>query len=262
MTSSDEARADADLAAALDGALEREELFAVFQPQFDLRSRDVVGAEALCRWRHPTLGLVPPDVFIPIAERSGAIHPIGRFMLEQALDAASGWQGSTDPVSVSVNASPVQLEADSFVLDVTSMLGRFAFPPALLTIEITESYPLLDVGAVTARLDDIREMGGVVSLDDYGVGHASSTQLARLPVDEVKLDRSLLDGNNLEASDIIAGVVEVARRRGLRVVAEGVETPEQLEFVSTVGCHRAQGFLLGRPVDKDAIDDLILRPAS
>lgn len=258
-TSGDGVPFDDEMAAALDEAIDRSELFALYQPQFAIATRRVVGAEALCRWRHPEYGLVPPDVFIPLAERTGAIHAVGEFMLEQALEAAMSWQSQRDPISISVNVSPVQLETDRFVLETAECLGRSGLAAEVLTLEITESHPVVQIIDVTTRLSTVREMGVLVSLDDYGVGHASSTQLARLPVDEVKLDRSLLDGNNLDASDIIVAVVAEARRRGLRVVAEGVETPEQLEFIRSVGCERAQGFLLSRPIDKDAVTDLIQR---
>jgi EAL domain-containing protein (putative c-di-GMP-specific phosphodiesterase class I) len=250
---------DSEISGALDGALDRGELFAVFQPQIALDTGGVAAAEALCRWTHPLRGPVPPDVFIPLAERTGAIHAVGHFMLERALEAASAWQRSGDPVSVSVNVSPVQLQTDSFVLDLAGSLGRSAVDAGRLTIEMTETHPVVGLPDVVIRLETIREMGVHVSLDDYGVGHASADQLARLPVDEVKLERSLLDGNNLEASDIVLHVTTEARRRGLRVVAEGVETHEQLKFVTDIGCERAQGFLLGRPMDVAALGELIRR---
>lgn len=257
MPSPERTSTDAELAAAFDGALENGEVFAVFQPQIALATGKVVGAEALCRWVHPVLGPVPPDVFIPLAESTGAIHAIGRFMLEQGVDAAMSWERSGDPISVSVNVSPMQLETDEFVSDLSACVGPSGIPAGRLTIEITESHPLVGLAAVTERLHAVRDMGVHVSLDDYGVGHASPAQLARLPVDEVKLDRSLLDGNNLDASQTILDVVAEARRRSLRVVAEGVETPEQLEFVTDVGCERAQGYLLGRPMHPSGIDELI-----
>lgn len=258
MPSSDTTFADSELASELERALDRRELFAVFQPQIALRTGKVVGAEALCRWRHPRRGAVPPDVFIPLSEHTGTIHPIGQFMIDEGLEAARSWRAAGFPIGVSVNVSPLQLDSEDFASDVTERLRRFDLPAGQLTIEITESHPVGEAAAI-GRLEAVRESGIRVSLDDYGAGHARSTQLSRLPLDEVKLDRSLLDGNDLEARDTILDVVDEARRRGLHIVAEGVETPEQLEFVTRIGTERAQGFLLGRPMDRVAIADLIAR---
>ena len=248
---------DAELTADLAGALARGEIFAVYQPQFALSTRDVVGAEALCRWAHPIHGAVPPDVFIPLAEESGDIHAIGRFMLEEGLDALSSWNRPGNPMDVSVNVSPVQFEEEQFLPQLREVVARDPSPARGLTLEITESRPLGDTPAVVAVLDAARDLGVSVSLDDYGTGHASPSQLRQLPLDEVKLDRSLLDGRNLEASEIIRAVVAEARRQRLRIVAEGVETPEQLQFVTDIGCERAQGFLLGRPMERARLEELI-----
>ncbi|QIG38487.1 EAL domain-containing protein [Microbacterium sp. 4R-513] len=244
------------MAAALDQALDRAELFAVFQPQIALDTGRVAAAEALCRWTHPVLGSVPPDVFIPLAERTGVIEAIGNFMLNESLDALTSWQRSNGEITVSVNVSPLQLEADTFVTQVAEGLQRTECAPARLTLEITESHPLAPLDVVNTSLRAIRESGVLVSLDDYGVGHASSSSLARHTFDEVKLDRSLLDGNDLDASQTIRDITAEARRRGLRIVAEGIETEEQLEFVRNVGCDRGQGFLLGRPMDRSALTEL------
>jgi EAL domain-containing protein (putative c-di-GMP-specific phosphodiesterase class I) len=249
--------APADLADDLRVSVPENQLFAVFQPQIDIRSGAIVAVEGLCRWRHPRHGLVPAQQFIDIAERTGAIHEIGEFMLAECFAAAEGWFAGGRPVDVSVNTSPVQLASEVFTDALADRLRATSLPALTLTVEITESMPMADIEAMVPRLEALRALGLGVSLDDYGTGHASAHQLADLPVTEVKLDRTLIQRGRDHASEDLADVVAQAHARGIRVVAEGIETPRHLQRAETIGCDRAQGYLLGRPMTRDAVDQLL-----
>lgn len=235
----------ADLTRALRGAVGRGELSAWFQAQFDLATSRLVGAEALCRWHHPTWGPVPPSDFIPVAEEDGTIADIGRFMAEEALSAMAEWE-----IDISVNVSPAQLEGSEFTSWLERMLLRLRRPARRLVVEITEGRHLDDAPALVGRLDRLRRLGVDVSIDDFGSGQASLTQARRLHASELKIDRSLVEDESTAGVRLLADAVMVAHDARLRVVAEGVETPEQLEKVRRLGCDRAQGYLLSRPVSR------------
>ena len=246
-----------DLAADLDAALLRGELFAVYQPQIALATGAIVAAEALCRWDHPTHGLVPPDQFIALAEETGAIQAIGRFMLDECLDALSSWHALGAQIEVSVNVSPLQLTGLDFVDYLSEQVRQHLTPRHTLTIEITESRPVLDLADVARRLNSVRAIGVGIALDDYGTGHTSPQQLEQLPVTELKLDRSLIQDDDALRDAELVRTVDRARTRGVRIVAEGIETTSQLRLATDIGCERAQGYLLGEPVDRPAFDALI-----
>lgn len=245
-----------DLSAELDVALVGGQLAAVFQPQISLDSGRIVAVEGLCRWQHPTLGFISPERFIPLAESTGAIHEIGRFMIEECIAAADHWGDLGSRIEMSVNISPLQLTT-AFAEELSDRWRRRELPVHSLTLEITESLPVTDLEASVSRLTSLRDAGIGISLDDYGTGHASSDQLDRLPVTEVKLDRSLIQNRAALPAGEISDVVALAHRRELRVVAEGIENDEQLDFARDVGCDRAQGYLLGRPVPAEQIAELL-----
>lgn len=245
------------LTADLELALQDGDVFPVFQPQIDLASEAIVGAEGLCRWTHQHGFSVPPDMFVSLAEDNGSIHELGRLMLEHCLDAVAAWRAEGGAMEVSVNVSPTQLLDPSFVEYVTSHLEQSGQPPEALTMEITESVPLRDLESIVPRLATLRDLGVGVSLDDYGTGHASPHQLERLPLTEVKLDRSLMRNAEAGVTEALSGVLAHARRRGLLVVAEGIETAEQLAFARNLGCDRAQGYLLGAPMARSNLDALL-----
>jgi EAL domain-containing protein (putative c-di-GMP-specific phosphodiesterase class I) len=245
-----------DLSAELDIALSDGQLAAVFQPQFSLTTGRIVGAEGLCRWTHPRLGPIAPDRFIPIAEATGAIHAIGRFMIDQCIAAGDRWSAVASRIEVSVNVSPLQL-TESFADDLHQRWSVRDLPVDSLILEITESLPVTDLEVSVPRLAALREAGFGISLDDYGMGHASIDQLDRLPVTEVKIDRSLIWKHSAEPSNEIQEIVEFAHDRSLRVVAEGIENDEQLAFARDVGCDRAQGYLLGMPMPAAQIGELL-----
>jgi EAL domain-containing protein (putative c-di-GMP-specific phosphodiesterase class I) len=246
-----------DLAEDLDAAVRRREIFVVFQPQISLETGATVGVEALCRWTHPALGVIVPDVFIPLAEQAGIIGALGSFVLHQSLAAGSGWRTSGRRVEMAINVSPMQLADDDFCHEVTAEVEARSLPPSSLTIEITESLPLIDRTAVAARLQELRAIGIGVSLDDFGSGHASQQNLETLPLTEVKLDGSLIREPWLYPDEQLSGILQLAHDRRLRVVAEGVETLSDLDRAVALGCDRAQGFLVGPPVPRADLESIL-----
>jgi diguanylate cyclase len=208
------------------------------------------GYEALLRWQHPERGLVPPDVFIPLAEDSGQIVAIGEWVLRTAAQQAVEWTGlAGHAVDVAVNLSPRQLADDAILTTVADVLVGTGLPPRQLTLEITEGVLVRDVDAVTARLTRLRGTGVRIAIDDFGTGYSSLSYLRRLPVDSVKIDRSfvqdLVAGGT--ASTLVSSIIELARSLQLDVVAEGVETEQQAMILRDLRCARAQGYLYARP---------------
>lgn len=250
---------NAELVSDLGEASARGELFAVFQPQFDLANGSIVAAEALCRWRHPKHGIVPPDTFIPLAEATGAIGAIGRFMLDQGLRAVVAWRRLGLPIGVSVNVSPVQLSTEDLVDHLGERIEAHSLPAGALTVELTESRPLDDFADIADRLRRVRALGIGVALDDFGAGHASPEHLEQLPVTEVKLDKSIVQSGTDATWRELAERLRGARARDLTVVAEGIETPSHLRRARDLLCDRAQGFLLGRPLERASFDALLAR---
>jgi EAL domain-containing protein (putative c-di-GMP-specific phosphodiesterase class I) len=245
-----------DLPADLNTALRDGQIAAVFQPQFSLTTGKIVGAEGLCRWTHPRLGAIPPDRFIPIAEATGVIHAIGQFMIDQCIAAGDRWSAVAPRIGVSVNVSPLQL-TEAFADDLHDRWSVRNLPAGSLILEITESLPVTDLEVSIPRLAALRAAGFGISLDDYGIGHASIDQLDRLPVTEVKIDRSLIQKHSAEPSNEVQQIVRFAHDRSLRVVAEGIENDEQLAFARDAGCDRAQGYLLGTPMPAAQIEELL-----
>ncbi|MBG6239429.1 EAL domain-containing protein (putative c-di-GMP-specific phosphodiesterase class I) [Mycetocola sp. CAN_C7] len=237
----------------LEGAVERNEIVAYFQPQVDVRTGRVAAFEALARWQHPTRGLVPPVDFIPVAERTGLIGEIGTFMLEEGSHHAARWHSRGLAVDVSVNVSAVQLATDDLFDRLHELLVEYVLPDGTLTIEITESELISDPDTVAARLRLLKAFGLGISLDDFGTGRSSLSQLRDLPITELKIDRLLIQEGTHDGA-LVAVAVELLQERGVRVVAEGVETAEHLERVRSLHCDRAQGYLFGRPMPVDEVD--------
>jgi diguanylate cyclase (GGDEF)-like protein len=248
------------LEAELHQAVARQQLVMHYQPLVQLDSRGVVGVEALVRWARPGFGLVPPLDFIRIAEESGAIIPIGSWVLHEACRQAAAWRDGPAPdLQVSVNLSPRQL-LDAGVVDVvSSALAASGLEPTALTLEITEGDLVSDTAAVISRLEDLRALGVRVAIDDFGTGYSSLSYLRRLPVDVLKIDKYFVQklDRGPEESALVSAVLHVARALGLSVVAEGVETADQLDELRSLGCTQAQGFYLGRPASADAIGDVL-----
>jgi diguanylate cyclase (GGDEF)-like protein/PAS domain S-box-containing protein len=231
-------------------ALPRGELFAHYQPVVDLKTGAVLVLEALMRWQHPEHGLVAPSEFIPIAERTGLLASIGPWMLKTACAQAKTWERTGHPVSVAVNISPRQLHHVDLLRYVVEALDEAGLPASRLELEITESSAMQNPEATIHTLNALKALGVRVSIDDFGMGYSSLSQLQRLPIDTLKIDRSFVRDISTDPGDaaIATAIITLAHSLELDVVAEGVETSEQLAFLAEHGCDRVQGYLLSRPV--------------
>jgi diguanylate cyclase (GGDEF)-like protein len=232
-------------------ALENQELYLAYQPQVDLATETITAVEALARWKHPRLGLIPPARFIPLAESSGLILPIGEWVLRSACAEARRWQAlGSAPIPVAVNVSAVQFRQDGFCDLVRRVLEETMLPPHLLEIEVTESMLLSDEKVTSQTLDELRSMGLKLTIDDFGTGYASLVYLRHFAVDKLKIDRSFIGDVTDDSDDaaITSAIISMAKKLNLKVVAEGVETPEQVSFLRAQGCEEAQGFYFSRPL--------------
>jgi EAL domain-containing protein (putative c-di-GMP-specific phosphodiesterase class I) len=243
-------------------ALDRDELHNLYQPIVSPRTGEIVGFEALVRWQHPERGLVSPADFIPVAEQSGLIVPLGNRVLEQACAEAVRWndnRGEREPLRVAVNFSPRQLSHPRAVETILETLDRCGLPPDLLCVEITESALVEDAAATLATLNQLNEIGIRLALDDFGTGYSSLTYVRRFPIDTLKIDRSFVDGivGSSEDEAIVTAVLSMGRALGVHVVAEGVETEEQADRLRTLGCKLAQGYLFSRPISAAAARELL-----
>jgi diguanylate cyclase (GGDEF)-like protein/PAS domain S-box-containing protein len=250
-----------ELEAQLRRAIEREQLDVHYQPLFSISDGRVIGAEALVRWDHPARGLLPPGQFIGLAEETGLILPLGRFVLEAACRKARAWRDRFGTaVSMSVNLSARQFQQHDLVEQVERTLRVTAVDPAQICLEITESLAMEDVSRTTAVLQRLKALGVRLAIDDFGTGYSSLGYLKQFPVDVVKIDQSFVDGIDTDAVDsaIVAAVVNLAEAVGMTTVAEGVETQAQLDYLRRLGCPAAQGYFLSRPLTSDAIDDLLV----
>jgi len=243
----------------LTGALRDEQFFLVYQPIFDLRSRRIVAVEALIRWRHPERGVIAPNVFIPVAEENGLIVPIGRWVLDAAARQAASWRATGRGVGVSVNVSAYQVGRKSFAEDVRRILRETGLPASLLTLEITETTLMRDVPGAAERLAEIKQLGVRVAVDDFGTGYASLSNLRRMPVDVLKVDRSFIAalGDGGRSRELLEAVLGVGRALSLRVVAEGIELESQMATLEQLGCEMAQGDLLARPAPPEEVEALL-----
>jgi diguanylate cyclase (GGDEF)-like protein len=243
-------------------ALRRDEFILHYQPIFDLQGRRVEGVEALLRWNHPSKGLIPPLDFIPAAEETGEIVPIGRWILQQACLQIRQWRMEyldAADISVSVNLSPRQIQSASVVDDVRAALDESGIEPASLVLEITESTLMHDTPATIEKLNSLKGLGVMLAIDDFGTGYSSLSYLQRFPIDALKIDRSFISGvtAGIEDSALTEAIIRMARSLSLETVAEGIEHPEQLERLTELGCGRGQGFLLARPVPAEGIQALL-----
>ncbi len=234
-------------------ALARGEFHLEFQPMYRLASRKVEGFEALLRWRHPARGLVPPSVFIPIAEEHDLIEPIGGWVLRAACAAAASWPRD---VRVCVNVSARQLRTRALCSQVAILLEEFGLEPDRLEIEITESVLVSDDALPLEILTELSKRGVTLALDDFGTGYSSLGYLRRLPFDRIKIDRSFVSEicEDRDSAAIVKSVIGLARDLGMEVTAEGIETVEQLECLRALDCPEVQGYLIGRPMAEDRVD--------
>lgn len=232
-------------------ALENDQFQLYYQPKVDAETWALVGAEALLRWHHPTRGMIEPDDFIPIAEETGLIVPVGQWVLRQACQHLKEWSkfGAGD-IRIAVNVSSHQFQSDSLVDDVLGAAADAGIEPRLLELEITESVLLQDAESILAALMAFKEAGITLSVDDFGTGYSSLSYLKRFPIDTLKIDQSFVEFLATDPDDaaICAAILAMAQQLGLNVVAEGVETKEQLEFLRLHKCNQIQGFLCSKPL--------------
>jgi diguanylate cyclase (GGDEF)-like protein len=247
------------LEAELSTALAENQFFLLYQPIYDLSTRRVAGLEALIRWQHPAQGVLRPDAFIPLAEETGLIVPIGRFMLEEACARAAAWQVAGHRVGVSVKVSAHQLDRDGFATDVRRALQQSGIEPSLLTLEIPETAMMRDLATAAERLRELKALGVSIAIDDFGgSGYAHQADLRQLPLDSMRVDRSSLAASEDEdyRSWLLEAILLVGRELKLTVVATGIETREQMATLQTLGCTMAQGDLMGTPTPVDAVASL------
>jgi predicted signal transduction protein with EAL and GGDEF domain len=246
-------------------ALEEEQLLVHYQPRIETATGAINGVEALVRILHPELGMVPPVEFIPVAEDTGLIIPLGLSVLRTACAQNKAWQTlGFKPFNVSVNVSTQQIRRPGLVEAVETILRETGLEPGYLELEITESVFLEDERRARETLDRLRAMGIVLAIDDFGTGYSSMSYLKRFPIGMVKIDRSFVKdvAENPENRGIVAAIISVSQELGLKVVAEGVETREEEDFLRTRECDSLQGYRFGRPMEPEGIVALLTREAA
>lgn len=267
MSTADNAAARrAEDVAELRAAIDLDQLVLHYQPKVDAASGQLRGLESLVRWIHPTRGVVPPLAFISIAEEGGLIADLGEWVLTEACRQQVEWAealGDATPPVVCVNVSGLQLVA-GFVDVVRRAISETGVGPKSLCLEITESAAMADVEAAIALVQELKALGLLVSIDDFGTGHSSLSHLQRFPIDEVKIDKSLIDliGKAGDEGAIVAAIIARAHALGLDVIAEGVETLDQLRRLQQMGCDMIQGYLFSRPLPPGEVATLgpVLKP--
>ncbi|KPQ29587.1 MAG: EAL domain [Marinobacter excellens HL-55] len=234
----------------LNNALINHELYLVYQPQVNLETKRVIGAEALLRWDHPERGLIPPDDFIPVAESNGAIVEIGQWVLDQACWQAARWASEGSPLRIAVNLSAVQLRQESIVDDILSTLQRHKIPAGRLELEVTETSFMTNLTDAVAKLHRLHRAGISIAVDDFGTGYSSLTYLKKMPVQHLKIDKQFIRDLlvNEEDTRIANIIIDLGKSLNLTVVAEGVETAEQEYYLSQRGCKLAQGYFFSKPL--------------
>jgi len=240
-------------------ALDADQFFLLYQPTFNLQTEEMTGIEALIRWRHPTRGIIQPDAFIPLAEATGLIVPIGRWVLRTACQQAATWHRHGRPLGMAVNLSGRQLDDDRFVNDVAEALEFTSLDPGSLTLEITETTLMRDADAAAQRLRELKALGVRIAIDDFGTGYSSLAYLRQFPVDALKIDRSFISGiaASRESKALIHTLVQLGKILGLETLGEGIEDQPQLRQLQQEHCDSGQGFLFSRPLQPEAIDDLL-----
>jgi len=234
-------------------AIAREEFELHYQPVMDLNTRLLCGVEALVRWRHPTKGLIPPDRFIPLAESTGLIVPLGDWVLQQACADAASWPAH---LKIAVNISAVQFNKGNLFDVILCTLVETGLAPERLELEITETSLLESQEAHLATIRQLKNLGISLALDDFGTGYSSMTYLTNFPFDKIKIDKSFTQGalNRRECAAVVSSVLALAQGLGTITTAEGIETEEQLAYMREAGVDLAQGYLIGRPVPISQLD--------
>ena len=244
----------------LRGALDRNEFHLVYQPQVSFDDHRVVGVEALLRWHHPERGLVPPDLFIPLAEQNGVIISIGEWVLDQACRQLRLWHdaGMSD-LRMAVNLSTVQLHHSELSRMVTNLIQRYKLPPRCLEMEVTETGLMEDIAAAAGHLNSLKKAGVQIAIDDFGTGYSSLSYLRGLPLDKIKIDRSFVQDVLVDEDDatIVRAIIQLGRSLNMQVIAEGVESAEQEAYITAQGCNEGQGYYYSRPLSASAFNDWI-----
>lgn len=248
------------LVVALRSALERKQLYVLYQPQFSMHNNRIIGAEALLRWEHPELGLVSPAEFIPIAEYSGLILPIGEWVLRQAVQQAKTWiENGHDSLVMAVNLSARQFRHPNLPSLVTSILNEVALPAKCLELELTESMAMNDAQGAIAVMNNLHDLGICMSIDDFGTGYSSLSYLKKFKIYKLKIDQSFVRdiSTNSEDRAIVSAIINMANSLGLQTIAEGVETIEQLTCLRELGCGEVQGYYYSKPISAEQFDQLL-----
>lgn len=254
------ARTQLNLETDLRKAVDSNELFLCYQPQIDLSSGQWIGLEALIRWQHPTLGLIPPAKFIPIAEETGLIEPIGYWVLQAACAQYGKWQKMGMPkIRLAINLSAHQFHRSYLVRSILQVLKATNFDPRYLELEVTESAAMHDVGFAISLLEKLSRTGMQIAMDDFGTGYSSLSVLKHFPLDTIKIDQSFVMDlvNSPKDAAIVSTIIALAKGLNFKVLAEGVETPEQAAVLTGMGCDYAQGYWFSRPLTVQRIDELL-----
>ena len=245
-------------------ALERNEFLLYYQPKIDIKSGLITGAEALIRWVHPSRGMIHPAKFIPIAEDCGLILPISNWVLRNACQQAQAWTGDGHRLTMAVNVSAVQFRDDEFLKGLLSVLDESRLDPRALELELTESVLMKRVEYTAGILKTLRRSGIQVAVDDFGTGYSSLSYLRKFPIDTLKIDQSFVRQIASSADDaaIVTAIISMAQRLKLNVVAEGVETLQELEFLEAHECDQAQGYYFSHPVPAQDFEKLLVTSMS
>ena len=251
-----------NFAEELSQALEKDELFLDYQPQIDLETGQLLGVESLVRWHHPRLGRISPADFIPIAEETGLIVPMGYWILRRACQQYQQWQSlAIAPFKLSVNLSLCQLKDPNLVAVIRSILIETEINPYHLELEITESFMVSDISAAIATLTELRGLGIQIAIDDFGTGYSTLSSLKNLPIQTLKIDKSFLDDLLLTNKNkvILESIIELGHRLKLKIIAEGIENEGQLKILKAMNCDCGQGYFLSRPLHLEALSDYFRR---
>ena len=238
------------------------EFYLHFQPQFDTKTGKLRGVESLLRWRNIKGQNISPAVFIPMAEKSGKIVPLGRWVIEESIKTYVQWSNKYSyPMILSVNISAIQFYRGDLIVDIMDSIKKYKMDPSMLEIEITESVLIDDIAMITSKMNILRSIGVKVSMDDFGTGYSSLAYLSKLPIDTLKIDKSFIEfvSDNDDTKIIIEAILNTVKKLGLETVAEGVETNEQLSLLKEMNCDCIQGFLLAKPMTPSAIEQLIMK---
>lgn len=253
-------RALLQIEGALHHVVQNNELALYYQPQVDIHTAQIIGAEALIRWKHPTLGMIPPDQFIPLAEKNGSIIEIGDWVMLRGFEAAAAWNiGLTTPIRISINLSAIQVAQKDFISKIENLIKMTGCKPEWIKLEITESLLMKNTEETMSALISLVELGIPISMDDFGTGYSSLSYLTTYPISQLKIDRSFMNDipTRLDKCEVVKMIMRIAEIIHADVVAEGVETAEQVEFLCSIKCNVVQGYYYYKPMPFDDFDQMV-----